>query len=711
MAILNQIRSKKIVLILVIALALLAFVIGADSMAGGGSETTSVIGEVNGEVISRDDFVNQVEFASGRAGANASTVQVVNQVWQSEVRREILNQQYDKLGLNVEKDQILNVIKANPAIASDPIFQNEAGVFDEQKVIDFVRELKTNNSGGYLSGKAERYEQWLAQEDALINASKENSYFNLIKAGVGATIKEGEAAYHLENDKIDIKYVQVPYSSVPDSVIQVTDKEVEAYIKENKEDFEEEAYRSIRFVYFEEKSSEEDEQKIKDDLTALLNSKVSYNAQTKANDTVPGFDKATNIQEYVNAHSDVKYDSTYIVKKDLPSAYADTLYNLNVGDVYGPYKDGDFYKLSRMINKGRGSVKASHILISYDGVQQAQPKEPRTKEEAEALANEILDKAKKDPDSFSDLAKEYSEDPGSANKGGQYDDIARGMMVPAFDEYVFSSEVGEIGIVETTFGYHVLKVDDTYEGVQLATIARKIDPSEETVNSLYNSAVKFEMAAVENDFTEAAEAEGYTVRPISKLQAMDENIPGVGNNRGLVQWTFNADTDVNDIKRFNMNNGYIIAQVTGKYKKGTASVNSARIRVLPILRKQKKAALIKSENEGKSLEEIVSSNGLEKIKTTAGLNMKSPTITGAGREPKVVGTAFSLEEGEVSNLIEGENGVYKVEVTNKEIAPSLDNYTTYANTQKTLNRNRAMSAAYNALKEEAEIEDNRANFY
>ena len=702
MAILNQIRSKKIVLILVIALALLAFVIGADSMAGGGSETTSVIGEVNGEVISRDNFVNQVEFASRNAGANASTVQVVNQVWEREVRNELLNQQYENLGLNVEKDQILNVIKANPAFASNPNFQNEAGVFDEQKVIDFVRELKTTSPAGY--------QQWQAQEDALINASKENSYFNLIKAGVGTTIKEGEVAYHLENDKIDIKYVQVPYSSVPDSVIQVTDKEIEAYIKENKEDFEEEAYRSIRYVYFEEKPSDVDEQKIQDDLTKLLNNEVSYNSQTKVNDTIPGFGKATNIQEYVNAHSDVKYDSIYVVKKDLPAAFADTLYNLNVGDVYGPYKDGGYYKLSRMVDKSeRGSVKASHILIGYDGGQ-SQPKEPRTKEEAEALANEILEKAKKDPDSFSDLAQEYSEDPGSANKGGQYDNITKGQMVPAFDEYIFSKEVGEIGIVETPFGYHVLKVDDTYEGVQLATIARKIEPSEETVNSLYNSAVKFEMAAVENDFTEAAEAEGYTVRPISKLQAMDENIPGVGNNRGLVQWTFNPDTDVNDIKRFNMNNGYIIAQVTGKFKKGLASVNSARVRVLPILRKEKKAALIKSENEAKTLEEIASSNKTS-VKTATGLNMKTPTITGAGREPKVVGTAFSLAEGKVSNLIEGENGVYKIEVTKKEIAPSLDNYTTYANTQKTLNRNRAMSAAYNALKEKAEIEDNRANFY
>src|SRR5690606_37356653 len=156
-----------------------------------------------------------------------------------------------------------------------------------------LRELKTTSPAGY--------QQWQAQEDALINASKENSYFNLIKAGVGTTIKEGEVAYHLENDKIDIKYVQVPYSSVPDSIIQVTDKEIEDYIKENKEDFEEEAYKSIRYVYFEEKPYDVDEQKIKDDLTKHLNNEISYNYQTKMNDTIPGFDKVTNIQEYVNA--------------------------------------------------------------------------------------------------------------------------------------------------------------------------------------------------------------------------------------------------------------------------------------------------------------------------------------------------------------------------------------------------------------------------
>ncbi|UOB18727.1 peptidylprolyl isomerase [Abyssalbus ytuae] len=702
MAILNQIRSKKIVLILVIALALLAFVVGAGDFLGGGSGSKSIIGEVNGEVISRDDFVRQVEGASRNRNINSSTLQVVNQVWEREVRNQLLSQEFEKLGINIEKDQIINVIKSNPAFASNPNFQNEAGVFDEQKVIDFVRELKASSPAGY--------QQWQLQEDALIEASKENSYFNLIKAGVGATLKEGEFAYKLEGDKVDIKYVQVPYSSVADSLVTVTDSEIQKYISEHKDEFDEEASRSVRYVYFEEKPSQEDEEAIKQSLEALLKNKVVYNEQTKQNDTIAGFATTVDAETFVNANSDVKYDSLYLAKKDLPAAFADTLYTLKKGEVFGPYKDGNQYKISRMLSRSEnGSVKASHILIGFDGGQ-SQPKEPRTKEEAETLAKEILEKVNKTPDSFADLAKEYSEDPGSANNGGTYDNITRGQMVPAFNDYIFNNEIGKAGIVETVFGYHIVRVDDKYEGVQLATITRNIEASEKTINDIYTNTTKFEMEAADTDFSEVAQKNGYTVRPVAKLKALDENIPGVGNQRGLVQWTFNPETKVGDVKRFNINNGYIVAQLTRKAKKGVATVNSARARVLPILRKEKKADLIIKDNSGKSLDELATSNKTS-VRAATGLNMKSPTITGAGREPKVVGTAFTLAQGEVSGLIKGENGVYKVEVTRKEEAKALDNYISYVNTQKTLNRNRSNYAAYNALKEAADIEDNRADFY
>ena len=177
-----------------------------------------------------------------------------------------------------------------------------------------------------------------------------------------------------------------------------------------------------------------------------------------------------------------------------------------------------------------------------------------------------------------------------------------------------------------------------------------------------------------------------------------------------MQWAFNEDTKVGEVKRFSINNGYAIVQLTGKTKEGLMSVEDASAQVLPILRKQKKAAIIKEKNAGKALEAFAKDNNTTAA-TASALNMKNPTIAGAGREPKVVGTAFALAQGSTSGMIEGENGVYIIEVTKKENAPALDNYSTYANALRLLNEGRANTSVYNALKKASEIEDNRADIY
>jgi peptidyl-prolyl cis-trans isomerase D len=191
---------------------------------------------------------------------------------------------------------------------------------------------------------------------------------------------------------------------------------------------------------------------------------------------------------------------------------------------------------------------------------------------------------------------------------------------------------------------------------------------------------------------------------------MDENLPGLGAQRRIGQWAFNEETEVGDVRRFDLNNGYAIAQLTATHREGLMSVEDASVQVLPILRKQRKAEQIISGNQGKSMEEIASSNGLS-VASASALNAKTPTIAGAGREPMVVGTAVIMDAGQTSNLIEGESGVFKFEVTAKEEAPTMENYAPYAlNLQNGL-RGRVSSEVYNALKEKAEIEDNRSVFY
>ncbi|WP_340064604.1 peptidylprolyl isomerase [Ascidiimonas aurantiaca] len=703
MAILEKIRNRSLILILVIGMALFAFVISDLFRNQGFGTSKSVIAEINGTDLKIDDFRQRVESLSRAYGPNTSTIQVVNQVWNQELRKTLLSEEYEKLGLGVERDQIISVVKANPSFASNPTFQNEAGLFDEGKFIEFIADLKDNDPL--------RYEQWKQQETALIEGAREQMYFNLIKGGMFSTLQEGAQYYRFQSDKIDIKYVRVPYTSIPDSAVTVTKKEIQSYINSHKSDFEEEASRDIRYVLFEEKPSLEDEEEVKNRITALLDDSVEYNSTTGKNDTIPGFRKTTNLEDFVNRHSDVRYDSSYIAKKELPAMFADTLFNLAVNQVYGPYKDGNNYKISRMVAKQpEGSVKASHILVAYEGAARANPDIKRTKEEAESRAQELLAQAKANPDAFTELARDNSDGP-SAPQGGDLGYFEQGDMVSSFNDFCFNNGVGAIGLVETDFGYHVIRVDDKRDIVFIATVSQKLEPSEKTSNELFTNTTKFEMAVTEGDYEAIAKESSYAIRPVNKIKAMDESLPGLGNQRAVVQWAFEEDRKVGDVSRFTLPNGYAVVQVTAKTKKGVMSPEEASTRVIPILRKQKKAAKIIEENSSvNSLDALASANNVQ-VNAASAITLSSPTIAGAGREPKVIGKGFGLKENEVSTLIEGESGVFMIQVTKKDSAVELDNYSTFANTLKTNMRNRVNIEVFNALKEAATIEDKRAEFY
>ncbi|WP_116771118.1 peptidylprolyl isomerase [Maribacter litoralis] len=705
MAVLENIRKRTTVLILIIGLALFAFVISGvfTSSNFGGEKVGSSVAEINGEDISIDEFRQEVEVATNRVGPTASSMQVVNQVWENKVRKTILGEQFEDLGIGIEQDQIVDFLRTT-GYAQNPQFQDENGQFDANMFKQTVADWKVNNPA--------QYEAWLQTEAEIVQLAKEQTYFNLVKAGVGATLKEGELDYKLANEKMDIKYVRVPYTSIPDSTITVTKSEIADYVSKHKEEYKQDPARDLQYVFFQEKPSEADEAAIKEEITKLLDDTIEYNSQTDRNDTIRGFRNTKDVAAFLDRYSDTKFDTIYKAKKNLPSSVADTLMNLNIGQIYGPYKDGDSYKISKMIaRKPNGSVKASHILLAYEGATRANPEVTRTKEEAEAKAKELLREAKKSGVVFSTLARDNSDGP-SAPNGGDLGYFQKGVMVPAFNDFAFGNSEGSIGMVETDFGFHVIKIDDKEDVVQIATVSREIVASDETINTLFTNATKFEMETTDDEsaFSTLAKENNYVVRPVNKIKALDENLPGLPNQRNIVQWAFNSDTEVGDIKRFNINNGYAVVQLTGSYAEGVMSAEDASVLVLPKIRKERKAAKIIAANKGKDMSAIASDNGVS-ISNASALTVKSPTIPGAGSEPVVVGTAYGMAEGATSGLIEGNTGVFKIEIVKKTEAPKLDNYSVYANALKTGAAARVNSAVYNALKEGAEIEDKRATFY
>ncbi|WP_324068113.1 MAG: peptidylprolyl isomerase [Flavobacterium sp.] len=685
MAVLSKIRQRSFFLIIIIALALFSFVLADVIQSGTFSAGANDVGSVNGTDIEAQQFMQSVANIE-KQGQGTSSTQAMNSAWEQEVRRIILTEEFDKLGLKVGNEQLINVIKQNPSLSQNPQFLNAVGQFDENKFKESLKGIKN-------APDQTQWLQWKEFEKNIEIYAVEQMYNTMIKSGVYTTKAEGKFQYKLENDKADFEYVTVPFSTINDDQVKVSDAEIIDFMKKSPKKYKSDNTTNVDFVLVENKPSKEDEQAM---LTSIGDVKVK-------------FDSVANVGEFVNANSDIKFDSTYVAKKDLPIEHQEALFNLPVGAVYGPYVANGSQCISRMIaRKGNSSAKASHILLAYKGAPQSAA--TRTKEEAQALANSLLAQAKANPGNFAMLAMTNSDDPGSKNNGGVYDNITPGQMVPKFNDFVFNNTVGTMGVVETDYGFHVIQVLDKYEAVLMGTVAQKIQPSEATIDAIYTKASKLEADANENsDFAALAKKAGLEVIPATNLKGFDEYVQGVGSQREIVRWSFNEDTEIGDVRRFEVPQGFVIAKLKDKNTSGLLPIDVAKQTVEPILKNQKRAEIIKKKMSGASLEAVAQKSGAT-VQPAIGVSMKSPVLPNIGNEPKVVGKAFGLAAGKTSEIIEGNSGMFMVRAKAVTKAPEVPSYATYITQDRTQNQSYATSKAYTALKDKAEIKDNRANF-
>lgn len=702
MAILNSIRKRGIFLILIIAMALFAFIFTDILVSGGGGMMpSSNIATINGVDIPRENFMREVEVTQRNTGAN--TTLAMNRVWEQELRRILIEEQAEKVGIRAERGQLNTAMRT--ALANNPTFTNEAGVVENARIQEYIATIKASSPQMYMD--------WIRFEEALELNIKEDTYFNMISGGVRASHVEGEYAHHFDNDNINFSYVSIPYSSISDEEVTVTTKEIEAYIKARPKQFETEATADFEYVHIVEEPSEEDIEDARTRIAALLENRVEYNVQSKVNDTLPGFREIENYEEFVNLHSDVGFTERWLFENQLPNAVASDIIALEEGDVYGPYKNENTFNITRIVETKYmpDSTESKHILIRYAGTLRAGAEITRTEEEASQLADSIYSVVKRTPSKFEELVQEFSDDPSKSN-GGDLGISTPGRMVPPFDEFIFNNPEGAIGLVETDFGYHIIQVGEQSEpkkAVKLATITQNIEVSESTMNSLFAEASNFEVATADGDFGQIAGEHNLEIRPVNRISPMEAAIPGIGNNREIVSWAFNKDTKVGDIRRFSVSDGYVIAQLTRKNKKGLLSASDAESTVKPILIKEKKAQKIREKISGMSLEDVASSQNTD-IRSATNINMSRPTFDSV-TEPKVVGAAFGTKTGETSGLIDGREGVYMVRVNSLTPAPKLDNYRSQAQQISQQKRGQANNKALEALKNKATIKDNRAEFY
>jgi len=707
-------------LIFIVGMALFAFVLDPSSIQNFFSSTkVNSVGQINGEDIDRDEFAQQVEAYRSQSGGRATQMQAVNAVWNSIVGEKIYQSQLDKAGIVVGEKDIWEAMVALPEIQNSPLFKNEINLFDEEKLKEYIANLKDEAD----AGNTQAWTNWLATEKSIKQNLERQAYSSLVSVGLGASLEEGKRDYTFDNTKMDAKFVFVPYSSIADSLSYVSKDEIQDYLKENSKRFNPEATRTLKYVKFDIVPSEADDAEVKKLVESFINDREEFNKAAKLTETVAGLKNATDYEAFLSENkSDLSLDNSYKFKNQLPATISETIFEASIGAIVGAYKDNGYYKISKIVETLQlpDSVKSSHIIVPYAGTTRSTS--TKTKEEAKKTIDSIYRIVKSSKAKFTEIADEVNSD-GTKGKGGDIGWVRKDQAFsPGFDkdfaDFIYKNKAGSIDVVETAFGFHIIRIDEQtklQDAVKLATFSRLIDASEETENAIFEQAETLASNLSDgNKIDDLATESAYKVQSAVNLKALSESIPGLNNQRQIVTWAFQDDRELNDSKRFDVEvagkRGYVVAVVNGMTEEDGLVVSSdILLNIRPELMNKKKAALIKEKMNGATLEEVAESTSTT-VRTASSVTLASPLLSGVGNEPAIVGAMSTLKIGEVSDKIEGEKGVFVVLVSKREPVAELDNYENFRNNKVTKLKGRSYQL-YQTLQDAAEVKDNRSKFY
>jgi peptidylprolyl isomerase/peptidyl-prolyl cis-trans isomerase D len=720
MAILSKIRDRSMFLILIVGLALFAFVLNPKSIQEFfSSQKSNSIGEVNGENIGREEFAKLVENYKSQNGGRVTQMQAVNAVWNNLVGEKIFKSQLEEAGIVVGEKDIWDAMTALPEIQNSPLFKNEAGLFNEEKLKEYIANMKADAE----AGNTQAWLNWLKTEKSIKQNIERQGYTSLVSAGLGASLKEGERDYLYQNTKIDAQFVYVPYVSIADSLITVSNDEIQTYLEKNAKRFKSDATRSLNYVKFDIEPSREDDESARMEVASFINDREEFSSAANTKVQIPGLKSAENYEGFLRDNrSDMGIDNGYYYKNQLPAAIADTIFRGSVGDVVGPYKDNGYYKISKIVDFEQlpDSVKSSHILVPFVGA--VRSTSLKTKEEAKKTADSIFALVKNNKTKYAEIADQINTD-GTKGKGGDIGWIRKDQAFSdSFDKdfanFIYKNPAGSIAVVETAFGFHIIKIDEqkkSEKAVKLVSFARLINPSEVTENLIFEKAETV-ASNLENGekLEDIAKKENYAIRSAQNIKVLDENIAGLKGQRTIVIWAFAKERELGDFKRFDVDvngkRGYVVVVLKAKAEKDGLVVNAEiSAKVQPELINKKKAEMIKAKINGASLEEIAKNTNTT-VNSASNVTLLNPLLSGVGNEPSVVGAMSTIKLNEVSSPIEGNKGVFVVKVVKRDAPVKLDNYEMFRNKIKDNLKGRSYQL-FQVLEETADIKDNRGNYY
>jgi peptidyl-prolyl cis-trans isomerase D len=700
MAFIGRLREKMGTWVVVfVFVAISAFILG--DLLGNNSVLfdRNDVGEIAGHTISLEEFQQAVREREAsyilnfnRQPGDREMITLRQQAWEMLILRHAIQKEYAKVGVVVSDEEVVDMITGKNVDESikQSFINQQTGQFDRAQLGSYINQLKSMPEG------SEPRVRWEIFERDLRPARERIKYENLLIKSAYVTTAQAELDYHMQNDVVEIKYLYIPYYSVSDTTVTLTDADLKAYYNKNKEKFKAENTRDLKYVTFPVLPSADDTLAIKEEITRL-----ATDLKTTENDSV-----------FATLNSDGRNAYVKYTPGNLPDFV--NLADMVPGNIIGPFIDDTAFKVVKVSKTGADttySSRASHILIRWDNNTDAAKKE--AKEKARNILKDIKAGA-----SFAAKAREFGTD-GTAAQGGDLGWFTSGMMVKPFQEAVFSaSKKGVLNdVVETEFGYHIIDVTEVKDNryYTLAIIERDITPGDASINETLRKAELFasDLEGIDN-FTARAAKEGYLVQDAANIGAAERRIGNLGDARQIVTWLFRDAKAGKVSDAFDLQDKYVVVVMTGEIEKGIKAFNLVKDEIKPAVLNEHKGKRITEKLNGLSgtLDEIATAYGRDAaVYTNSSLKLNANSLTSVGFDPTAVGKAFSLEGGQRAKPFAGETGVIIFEMQNKTIAPSIGDYTMFRNQlEQTANRTNSFNIA-EAIKEAANINDKRFKFY
>lgn len=704
MSTLQTIRDKGGVLVaIIIGLALLAFILGDFKIGKGSGRSKNYyeIAEIAGKSITSQDFekkinkLTEIYKLTGSGIIDESTSENIReQTWQQLIREIILDDEYKELGLGVCDDELFDLIQGNnPHLFVRQMFTDpQTGRMNKPALINFLKNMDNDPT---------QKAYWLFMEDEIVNDRYSAKYTNLVRKGLYPTHNQAAIEFIESNKKVDFNYFVKRFNTISDSAVTVNSKDLENYYKEHKDNYKQSPARTIEYVIFTVEPSEAD---------------ISE-SEKWINGIKSEFEETEDVKEFVNLTADTRFEDINHTLDEFPEIIRGFVDTAELGEVYGPYFENETYKLTKIaeINYLPDSVHARHILISAG--------QNRSFSNAESTADSLKTMIGNGTD-FNMIAITFSDDQGSAQLGGDLGWFREGQMVKPFNDACFQGKIGDLTIVETQFGFHIIEIlekGSNVKKIKVGIVDRKLEPSSTTYQNIYSEASRF--AGINNTyekFNEAVAGEGYDKRTANDLKPTDKEIPGVDSPRSIIRSVFEGKEneivlDFNEKAVFELGEQFAIVYLTGVKKEGFSMLEDVESDVrLNVMKEKKALKIIENIKAGMSKAETIEELGKDlgvNIETATGISFNSFSIPGAGIEPQVIAIAVNSDQGILTGPIKGNNGVYVITVTNITNPEETDDLTAILNRLKSIYNSRAGYEAFEALKESANIVDKRYKFY